>query len=79
MEIKINYHAELEAKVVEQINFIREEFDVLFNHKIHYSARDREVATGLINYLANIVESEFALQALSKTLEELEIKYPNLF
>ena len=77
--VKINYHQEIEAKIVDYINFIREEFDYLFSQKHTFTAQDRDIATGLINYLAKIVDSPIAIEYLSQTLEELEYTYPNLF
>lgn len=79
MEIKINFHAELEANILEQIEFIQEEFDYLFGHKMYYDSQDRDIAAGLINYLARIVDSQVAIEKLSRSLENLENKYPNLF
>ncbi len=78
MEIKINFYAELEANTYKQIQFIREEFDYLFGHKMHFSAEDQKVAAGLINYLARIAIHPSAIQQLSKVLEDIESKYPNL-
>ena len=79
MEIKINFHAEIEAKTVEQIQFICKEFDYLFESKIQYTAKDRKIAADLINYLARIIDSPTAINQLSNILEDLEAKYPNLF
>ena len=77
--IKVNFHAEIEAKIVDQVNFIREEFDHLFSQKTDYTKQDRELAAGLINYLAKIVDSPIDINHLSQTLEELEFAYPTLF
>ena len=77
--IKVNFHAEIEAKIVDEVNFIREEFDHLFSQKTDYTKKDRELAAGLINYLAKTIDTPISIDHLSQTLEELEFTYPNLF
>lgn len=79
MQIRIDYNAELEANLFNQIKFIREEFEIHFGHKLQYNYADKRLAEDLINYLAKIVNSPNYIDFLVETLEQLENDFPNLF
>ena len=79
MEIFVNYKLMLEENIVDQINFIREEFIHLFSEKSNYSTADHKLALDLLNQLSKLVQSPTCLDYLAKTLNKLEEKYPELF
>ncbi len=79
MEIKINYKLQLQNEVKEQINFIREEFDNLFQDKLSYSEHDRRIANDLLKYFSKIIDSPVSLEYLERSLEYLENRYQDLF
>ena len=79
MEIFVNYKSILEENIVDQINFIREEFIHLFSEKSTYSTADHKLALDLLNQLSKLVQSPTCLDFLAKTLDILEEKYPELF
>lgn len=69
----------LEKNIVDQINFIRDEFIHLFSEKSTYSTEDHKLALDLLNQLSKLVQSPTCLDYLAKTLNVLEEKYPELF
>ncbi len=79
MEIFVNYKSMLEENIVDQINFIREEFIHLFSEKSTFSTADHKLAIDLLNQLSKLVQSPTCLDYLAKTLEKLEENYPTLF
>ena len=79
MEIFVNYKSMLEKNIVDQINFIRDEFIHLFSEKSTYSTEDHKLALALLNQLSKLVQSPTCLDYLAKTLNVLEEKYPELF
>ena len=79
MEIKINYKLQLQNEVKEQINFIREEFDNLFQDKLSYTEHDRRIANDLLKYFSKIIDSPVSLEYLERSLEYLENRYQDLF
>ena len=79
MEIFVNYKSMLEENIVDQINFIREEFIHLFSEKSTFSNADHKLALDLLNQLSKLVQTPTCLDYLAKTLDKLEETYPELF
>ena len=79
MEIFVNYKSMLQKSIIDQINFIRDEFIHLFPEKSTYSTADHKLALDLLNQLSKLVQSPSCLDYLAKTLNNLEEKYPELF
>jgi hypothetical protein len=79
MEIEIDFNAEIREQIEDQIQFIREEFDALFGNHNEYTEKDKALAAQLLNYLSKIIDQPICLDFLSKTLQNLEEKYPCLF
>lgn len=79
MQIRINYTSEIDTTIMEQINFIREEFELLFGGKTEFSENDRETARSLLHHLSKIINSANCINHLTQTLEELEETFPTLF
>ena len=79
MQIRINFSSEIDQSIKDQINFIREEFEYLFNGKPEFTQDDRNIARGLLHHLSKIIDSANCIDYLTKTLEELEVSFPTLF
>jgi len=79
MEIFVNYKSMLEENIIDQINFIRDEFIYLFSEKSTYSTVDHKLALDLLNQLSKLVQSPTCLDYLANTLDNLEETYPELF
>ena len=79
MEVKINFSKNLERDFKKEINFIKEEFELLFGHKIYYTEAGKRQALDLLKYLTKNIDSPIYLRELEETLTFLEEKYVNLF
>ncbi|MHA1777730.1 MAG: hypothetical protein DRO88_08840 [Promethearchaeia archaeon] len=79
MQIRINYTSEIDHTIIDEINFIRDEFDILFGQKTLYTSEDRQLARKLLNHLSKIINSANCLDYLTQTLEDLEDSFPTLF
>ncbi len=71
MKLKIDYQAELEAMVLHEITFVKEEFKLLFGSKQRFSEKDRTVAIQILNRLSKMISSPDCEMYLSQTLETL--------
>lgn len=78
-----DYDAIMENNLLEQLNWLKSEFDFLFKFKKHkISQEDKKLARRIIdNFMDNInvIENERMLEILSDALETLEFDYPELF
>ena len=79
MQIRINFSSEIDQSITDQINFVREEFEYLFNDKSEFTQEDRDTAKGLLKHLSKIINSANCIEYLTKTLEDLEVSFPTLF
>ena len=81
MNISANYDKILEDSKKEDLAWIEEEFDLLFKNK-KCSKEDKKTVEKILNNLMSdigMLQNEFLLVALSKTLQCLEQKHPELF
>ena len=83
MHLHGDYEAIMENNLLEQLNWLKNEFDFLFKFKKNkISPEDRKLARRIIdNFIdcINIVDNERMLEILSEALETLEFDYPELF
>ena len=83
MNIIANYEKIIEECKKEDIAWIEEEFDLLFKEKKgKCSEQDKKMVAKMIDNLMtdiNILENEYLLVAVSKTLQCIEAKYPEFF
>lgn len=79
MQIRINYNSEIDQTIIDEINFIRDEFDIHFGQKTSYSTEDRKLARRLLDHLSKTINSVNCLDYLTQTLEDLECSFPTLF
>ena len=81
MNVSANYDKILEDCKKEDLAWIEEEFDLLFKNK-KCSPEDKKIVEKIIDNLmtdVNILQNEYLLVALSKTIQGIEQKYPQLF
>ncbi|MHA1521840.1 MAG: hypothetical protein ACTSVZ_06965 [Promethearchaeota archaeon] len=79
MQIRINFSSEIDQSIKDQIKFVREEFEYLFNEKTDFTQEDRDIAQGLLHHLSKIINSANCIDYLTQTLEDLEVSFPTLF
>ena len=79
MQIRINYHTEIENIIFQRVEYLREEFHHLFGQKSYYTDDDRKTAMEIINYLTKTIESPQELNYILHILENVEEQYPLLF
>ncbi|MHA1933488.1 MAG: hypothetical protein ACW96X_13165 [Promethearchaeota archaeon] len=83
MEVSLKYHEILEENLMMELEWLKEEFEVLFNSKIEkLSGMDKKIANDLLNYILETTDVHGNL-ILLKSLEEatniIEKSYPTLF
>ena len=83
MHLYGDYDDIMEGNLIEQLNWLKSEFDFLFKFKKHkIDEKDIQLAHKIIdNFIdnINIVENERMLELLSDALETIEFEYPELF
>ncbi|MCF2140293.1 MAG: hypothetical protein K9W44_09595 [Candidatus Lokiarchaeota archaeon] len=79
MQIRINFSSEIDQTIINEINFIREEFNYIFGDKEKYTAEDRKIARNLLHYLSKKINSANCIEYLTNVLEDLECSFPTLF
>jgi hypothetical protein len=79
MDLHINYNSELEKSVRQEIEYIKEEFELLFGHLDRFEPQHKRLAANLLNYLSKMIETPVCLDYLTQTLQILERKYSALF
>ena len=83
MRISVKYHEILEENLREELEWLKEEFKILFNSKIEkYTEKDKRMANDILDYIIeNIyVYENMILQTLFiEAMETIEKMYSNLF
>ncbi len=83
MRISVKYHEILEENLREELEWLKEEFKILFNSKIEkYTEKDKRMANDILDYIIeNIyVYENMILQTLfTEAMETIEKMYSNLF
>ena len=83
MAVSLRYFEILEEDLVMELEWLKEEFEVLFDSKIEkHSEMDKKIATDLLNYvLENTdVHDNFILRdVLEEATNIIEKSYPTLF
>ncbi|MFW9882322.1 MAG: hypothetical protein ACFFG0_55375 [Candidatus Thorarchaeota archaeon] len=83
MEVSLKYHEILEEDLVIELEWLREEFELLFDSKIEkHTEVDKRIANDILDYvLENIdVDGDIRLLALfEEVLEQIEKRYSKLF
>ena len=83
MNLTGNYDEILEKKLKEDLDWLREEFDLLFRSKKEgYSKQDKKIASEILEKVienTNIYNNPDLVSVLSLTLQNIEKSYPQLF
>lgn len=79
MRINIDYMEEFEAELQQELDFIKEEFNILFGYRRDFNQKDRSLAFALLAQFSKKMEQIYFVDYFPQTLKELEEKYPQLF
>lgn len=83
MKVSVNYHEILEESLIEEIEWMNEEFSILFKSKVQkYTERDRKTATRILDYIMDnvyVYDSLILLTLFTEAIENIEKMYPSLF
>ena len=83
MKVSVKYYEILEENLREELEWLKEEFKILFNSKIeNYTEKDKRMANDILDYVIEnfYVYDNIILQTLfTEAMENIENMYPNLF
>ena len=82
MRVNLNYYEILEETLKEKMEWLKEEFEIMFAPKTgKFTIKDKEMANDIIDYVLehnNVYDIIILLNLLNETVEKIEKKYPNL-
>ncbi|MFX0029658.1 MAG: hypothetical protein ACFE8B_10640 [Candidatus Hermodarchaeota archaeon] len=83
MKVSVKYHEILEEGLIEELEWLKEEFILLFKSKVEkYTERDRIIANDIMDYVMEnmyVYDNMIFLTLFTETIESIEKMYPNLF
>jgi len=83
MRVSINYHEILEEFLTKELDWLKEEFEILFKSKMErFTINDKKIANDIINYILEntyVYDNLILLNLLNEALEKIEKNYVNLF
>ena len=83
MVVSLKYYEILEEDLVMELEWLKEEFEVLFNSKIEkLSEMDKKIAKDLLNYTlenTDVHDNFILLDVLEEATNIIEKSYPTLF
>lgn len=83
MKVSLNYHEILEESLTEELEWLKEEFVILFKSKAQkYNERDRMTANSILDYAMDnmyVSDSLILLTLFTEAIENIENMYPDLF
>ena len=83
MKVSVNYHEIIEENLLEELEWLKEEFIMLFKSKaLKYTEGDRMTANSILDYVMDnmyVNDSMILLTLFTETIENIEKMYPNLF
>ena len=83
MKDRLRYYEILEEDLVMELEWLKEEFEVLFDSKIEkHSEMDKKIATDLLNYVlenTDVHDNFILLDVLEEATNIIEKSYPTLF
>ena len=83
MKVSVKYHEILEENLIEELEWLKEEFILLFKSKMEkYSERDKMIANDIMDYVMEnlyVYDNMIFLTLFTETIENIEKMYPNLF
>jgi len=82
MTVDLNYYDILEEILIEKMEWLKEEFEILFASKTgKFTLNDKKIANDIIDYVLehnNVFDIIILLNFLNETIEKIEKRYPNL-
>ena len=83
MKENLKYHEILEEDLVLELEWLKEEFEILFKSKIEKNAKpNKKLANDILDYIlenTDVYGNIELLNLLDKAIEFTEKMYPNLF
>jgi len=83
MKVSIKYHEIIEEFLEKELDWIKEEFEILFKSKMqNYSKEDRKLANDILDYVLEntyVYDNIILINLLNEALDSIENKYINLF
>lgn len=83
MKVSIKYHEILSEFLEKELDWLKEEFEILFNSKMeNYTKNDKKLANDILDYILEntyVYDNIKLINLLNEALESIEKKYINLF
>lgn len=83
MKVSVRYHEILEESLKEELVWLKEEFQILFQSEIeNYTIRDNEMANDILDYVLEntcVHDNMVLYNLLFDAIENIEKMYPDLF
>ncbi|KKL51525.1 hypothetical protein LCGC14_2294640 [marine sediment metagenome] len=83
MKVSIKYHEVMEELLRKELEWLREEFEILFKSKTEgYSEKDKKIANDILDYILEnnyLYDNIRLLNLLNEVIENIENKFPDLF
>ena len=83
MKVSVKYHEILEEGLIEELEWLKEEFILLFKSKGEkFTERDKMIANDIMDYVMEnmyVYDNMIFLTIFTETIENIEKMYPNLF
>ena len=83
MKVSVNYHEIIEENLTEELEWLKEEFIILFKSKGQkYTERDKMTANSILDYVMDnvyVYDSMILLTLFTEAIENIERMYSNLF
>ena len=82
MRVSLNYHEILEEPLIKKLEWLKEEFEIIFAPKTgKFTIKDKKIANDIIDYVLEhtyVYNNIIMLNLLNETVEKIEKKYGNL-
>ncbi len=83
MKVSIKYHEILSEFLEKELDWLKEEFEILFKSKMeNYTKNDKKLANNILDYILEntyVYDNIILINLLNEALESIEKKYINLF
>ena len=83
MEVSLRYHEALEEDLVIDLEWLKEEFEILFNSKMEkHTKMDKRIANDILDYMLKSTDVDgdiMLLELLDEALDKIEKNYSILF
>ncbi|MFW9897049.1 MAG: hypothetical protein ACFFD7_14685 [Candidatus Thorarchaeota archaeon] len=83
INVNLNYHEILEEDLIIDMEWLKEEYELLFNSKKEkFTKADKNIANDLLNYIlenTDVQDSYTLLNIMEETTSDIEKTYPKLF